>query len=77
MIDGTEKPKIPQKFAKCAARYNEFGSKVFSGELNEKKKRKSSKNASNAVFCFLISFYGLLKGYLFELTPFDLFGCGS
>ena len=25
MIDGTEKPKIPSKFAKCAARYNEFG----------------------------------------------------
>ena len=26
MIDGTEKPKIPQKFARRAARYNEFGS---------------------------------------------------
>ena len=25
MIDGTEKPKIPSKFAKHAARYNEFG----------------------------------------------------
>jgi len=25
MIDGTEKPKIPSKFAKRAARYNEFG----------------------------------------------------
>ena len=25
MIDGTEKPKIPSKFAKQAARYNEFG----------------------------------------------------
>ena len=24
MIDGTEKPKIPSKFAKRAARYNEF-----------------------------------------------------
>ena len=24
MIDGTEKPKIPTKFAKRAARYNEF-----------------------------------------------------
>ena len=35
------------------------------------------KNASNAVLCFLISFYGLLKGYLCELTLFDLFGCGS
>ena len=33
------------------------------------------KNVSNAVFCFLISFYGLLKGYLCELTLFDLFGC--
>ena len=25
MIDGTERPKIPSKFAKPAARYNEFG----------------------------------------------------
>ena len=25
MIDRTEKPKIPSKFAKRAARYNEFG----------------------------------------------------
>ena len=25
MIDGTEKPKIPSKFAKRAAQYNEFG----------------------------------------------------
>ena len=27
MIDGTEKPKIPSKFAKRAARYNEYGYK--------------------------------------------------
>ena len=27
MIDGTKKPKIPLKFAKLAARYNEFGYK--------------------------------------------------
>ena len=27
MIDGTEKPKIPLKFAKRAARSNEFGYK--------------------------------------------------
>ena len=27
MIDRTEKPKIPLKFAKCAAWYNEFGYK--------------------------------------------------
>ena len=25
MIDGTEKPKIPSKFAKRAAQYNAFG----------------------------------------------------
>ena len=25
MIDGTEKPQFPLKFAKRAARYNEFG----------------------------------------------------
>ena len=29
MIDGTEKPKIPLKFAKRAARYNEFRYKVY------------------------------------------------
>ena len=28
MIDGTGKPKIPSKFAKRAARYNEFNSKT-------------------------------------------------
>ena len=38
---------------------------------------KNKKNALNAVYCFLISFYGLLKGYLCELTLFYLFGCGS
>ena len=38
---------------------------------------KNRKNASNAVFCFVISFYGLLEGYLCELILFDLFGCGS
>ena len=27
MIDGTEKPTIPSKFAKRAARYNEFDNK--------------------------------------------------
>ena len=27
MIDGTEKPEISSKFAKRAARYNEFGYK--------------------------------------------------
>ena len=32
MIDGTEKSKIPQKFAKRAARYNEFGSKPMGTE---------------------------------------------
>ena len=29
MIDGTEKPKIPSKFAKRTARYNEFRYNVF------------------------------------------------
>ena len=34
MIDGTEKPKIPSKFSKHAARYNEFGSKpTYSVEM--------------------------------------------
>ena len=29
LIDGTEKPKIPWRFAKRAARYNDFGSKFL------------------------------------------------
>ena len=29
MIDGTEKPEIPLKFAKRAARFNEFGYNTF------------------------------------------------
>ena len=29
MIDGTEKPKIPSKFAKRAARYNKFAYNIF------------------------------------------------
>ena len=29
MIDGTEKPKIPSKFVKRVARYNEFGYKIL------------------------------------------------
>ena len=34
MIDGTEKPKIPSKFAKRAARYNEFRCNLyFDGNL--------------------------------------------
>ena len=28
MIDGTEKPKLPSKFASRAARYNEFPYKI-------------------------------------------------
>ena len=43
-----------------------------SGAPNE----KNRKNALNAVFCFFISFYSLLKGYLCERILFDVFGCG-
>ena len=39
--------------------------------------RKNRKNASNALFCFLVSFNVVLNGYFCELTLFDLFGCGS
>ena len=34
MIDGTERPKIPSKFAKPAARYNEFGYIYFYKEIS-------------------------------------------
>ena len=33
MIDGTEKPKIPSKFAKCTAQYNEFGYNITNDSL--------------------------------------------
>jgi len=36
MIDGTEKPKIPSKFAKHTARYNEFRCKSRLGDLRIK-----------------------------------------
>ena len=32
MIDGTEKPKIPLKFANHAARYNEYGYKNWGSQ---------------------------------------------
>ena len=38
---------------------------------------RKTRNVLECSFCFLTSFYGLLKVYLCELTPFDLFGCSS
>ena len=38
MIDGTEKPKIPSKFSKHAARYNEFGSNKNNRDADAKSK---------------------------------------
>ena len=52
---------------------SEFHNNV-TGAPNEK---KIGKKPYDAVFCFPVSFYGLLKGYLYELILFDLFGCGS
>ena len=54
MIDGTEKPKIPQKFAKRTAQYNEFGSKgaLFKERAysctGEKKKNNSEATQESA-----------------------------
>ena len=45
--------------------------------LRGTQRAKIGKNALNAVYCFLVSFYGLLKGYLCELALFYLVGCGS
>ena len=36
MIDGTEKPQIPSKFAKLAARYNEFHCKLVLSVISKK-----------------------------------------
>ena len=57
MIDGTEKPKIPQKFAKCAARYNEFGSNFLEfcqASVGISKNRIASDNIQKAKsYCIL------------------------
>ena len=51
MIDGTEEPKIPLKFAKLAARYNEFG---------------YNKHSALSCFFFVILFFHFLsKKFLF------------
>ena len=36
MIDGTEKPQIPSKFAKLPARYNEFHCKLVLSVISKK-----------------------------------------
>ena len=36
MIDGTEKPQILSKFAKRAARYNEFGYKTSKAQFKRR-----------------------------------------
>ena len=46
MIDGTEKPKIPLKFAKRATRYNEFGYRSFSLSRNKNINWKPSSGRS-------------------------------
>ena len=38
MIDGTEKPNIPSKFAKRAVRYNKFGYNNMLVDLNSNQK---------------------------------------
>ena len=45
-IDGTEKPKIPLKFAKRATRYNEFGYRSFSLSRNKNINWKPSSGRS-------------------------------
>jgi len=51
MIDGTEKPKIPSKFAKRVARYNEFGYKTSKKVLitNDGRVEVSLKRCSSGV----------------------------
>ena len=65
----------------CTATFwREDGKRRFCSRLQQNTgapNEKNRENASNVVFCFLISFYGLLKGYFCELPLFDLFGCGS
>ena len=57
MIDGTEKPKIPSKFAKCAAQYNEFGYKYFGCQQRE------SKNSLPLLPAFSVIFIGTFSNY--------------
>ena len=53
MIDGTEKPKIPSKFAKRTARYNEF--------------RYKSPHKRNYLLDGLQNFYRILTLYILFL----------
>ena len=64
MIDGTEKPKIPLKFAKCAAQYNKFG---YKGLKNNK--LLFFKNALFLPFPTLCNFESLVKLGIYASTP--------
>ena len=59
MIDGTEEPKIPSKFAKHAARYNEFGYKYFGCQ----QKQRESKNCLPLLPAFSLIFIGTFSNY--------------
>ena len=62
MIDGTEKPQIPSKFAKRAARYNEFGSKAPTSTNSP----DWSPYISLKVFSHLVSILWILTTFSFD-----------
>jgi len=53
MIDETEKPKIPSKFAKPAARYNEFGYKLIQKLLPDLTKRGTTHSSQKTHTTFI------------------------
>ena len=65
MIDGTEKPKIPSKFAKHAARYNEFGYKI---SINVYFIRGNS-TVSRCIILQALAYLFLITGSVQSVTP--------
>ena len=65
MIDGTEKPKILSKFAKHAARYNEFGYKI---SINVHFTRGNSTVSRSLIFQALAYFF-VITGSVQSVTP--------
>ena len=65
MINGTEKPKIPSKFAKHAAQYNEFGYKI---SINVYFIRGNS-TVSRYIILQALAYLFLITGSVQSVTP--------
>ena len=65
MINGTEKPKIPSKFAKHAAQYNEFGYKI---SINVYFIRGNS-TVSRCIILQALAYLFVITGSVQSVTP--------